>query len=330
MQALSLAPYFHPTTVCVVDDNEAFLRSLSLDLPPTLAFRGFTDPREALEFLNTPVGLAPLADRCARLHMPAGGEAVMHIDFGAIEQEINHPERFRRVSVALVDYAMPAVNGLELCAQLRDPNLRKALLTGVADEKLAVEAFNAGLIHRFIAKQRAGAIEVLLAFIDELQAEYFRQYTARLQSALSLDPPKFLIDPDVATQVRELMARERLVEYYLVNDPPGFLLLRSDGSLVRLIILDRPALDHQWALARRYGAPPALLQQLERGELVGAFTGDSPADYFGEAFPWEEHLIAAERLNGARTWYLGLQRDPAPDIDFDPVRSSYDTFLRSR
>jgi CheY-like chemotaxis protein len=147
---LTLAPYFHPTTVVLVDDNEAFMRSMTLEMPSSIALHGFTDPEDALAFLDEPIDLAPLVDRCFTLDRSHDTDAVIHLNLGLIEQEINYRQRFRRVSAVLVDYAMPSVDGLAFCERMTDPYARRAMLTGVADEKLAVEAFNAGLIHRFI------------------------------------------------------------------------------------------------------------------------------------------------------------------------------------
>ena len=326
---LSLPPYFHPTTVCLVDDNEAFLRSLSLEMPEDLAFRGFTDPQEALERVNRRQELAPLVDRCFTLERQAGSDPVIHLDLGIIEQEINHRERFERVSVMLVDYAMPSLDGIQFCAAVTDPYVRKALLTGVADEKLAVQAFNAGLIHRFIQKQTATAVEQLVGFIRELQLAYFAQYTARLQIALALDPPGFLVDPAIAGRVQRLMAEEDLVEYYLVNDPPGFLMLRADGSVVRLVVAEEREQQAQAELARRHGAPRRITRGLESGRLMALLSGESPEDYFGaDPFPWRDSVAAAERVQGIRAWHVAVFQDPATDIDFDPELCSYDAYLR--
>ncbi len=33
-----IPPYYHPTTVCFIDDNEAFLHSLAIDLPEDSCF----------------------------------------------------------------------------------------------------------------------------------------------------------------------------------------------------------------------------------------------------------------------------------------------------
>jgi CheY-like chemotaxis protein len=323
-----LAPYYHPTTFCIVDDNERFLRSLVLEMPNHLAFRAFSHPEPALDYVNEPIELQPLVDRCYRLERRARGEAVIHFDMSLIEQEISNPQRFRRLSVALIDYAMPSVNGLQFFEQMRDPYTRKAMITGVADEKFAVELFNAGLIHHFIQKQKANDLESLLAHVAEMQQAYFQQYLARLRFTLDLDPPRFLADPEVALYVEQLMAEEQLVEYYLVDDPPGLLLLRSDGSVIRLILLDPAERLAQLAFARSHGAPEAILQGFESGTLIGFFDGDSPANYHGgETFPWPEHVVPAARLPGAATWHVGLVRDPPMDIDFDPGESSYDAYL---
>jgi len=325
-----LAPYYHPTTFCIVDDNERFLRSLLLEMPTHLSFRAFSRPEPALEYVNQPIELKPLVDRCYSLERRSGGESVIHFDLGLIEQEISNPQRFRRLSVALIDYAMPSTNGLQFFERMHDPYTRKAMITGVADEKFAVEVFNAGLIHRFIQKQKANDLESLLGYVADLQQEYFQQYLARLRYTLDLDPPRFLSDLAVARYVEQLMADEHLVEYYLVDDPPGLLLLRSDGSVIRLILLDPGAQQAQLEFARRFAAPEPILQGFEQGTLVGHFNGDTPAHYHGgEPFPWYEYAVPATLLPGTVTWHVGLARDPPIDIDFDPAVASYDAYLAS-
>ncbi len=325
---MSLSPYHHPTTICLVDDNQSFLDSMILEMPSMWACRAFTDPHAAAEFLNQPIGLPPLAERCLSRETSTGSDAVIHIDLGLIEQEVNHPDRFRRISVLVADYAMPSMNGLELCAAARDPHLRKAMLTGVADEKLAVEAFNEGLIHRFIPKHGTSATAIAREYIAELQAEYFEQYTALLQGSLTVGKPGFLTDPDVSQWVEALMRTERLVEYYLVDDPPGLLMLGSDGAMFRAMILDPVELSHQLEIARRYGAPDHIVKVIAERRLAVLLAGDSPADYYGaESFPWEENVCAVGPVGDDGKWFVGVVRDAPVDIDFDPRLSSYDAYL---
>ncbi|HEY5644624.1 MAG TPA: hypothetical protein VIS76_01660 [Pseudomonadales bacterium] len=330
MADISLTPYFHPTTICFVDDNESFLDSLDLELPGGWACRTFSDPEAALSYLNEPTALPPLMDRCFSLQREAG-DALIRLDLGLIEQEISHVDRFRRNSVLVVDYAMPSLDGLELCAGLTDPHIRRAMLTGVADEKLAVEAFNAGLIHRFIPKHGPDPIRTIHRFVNELLRDYFNQYTARLKNTLAIDPPPFLVDPLAAAHVQSLIAEHALVEYYLVDDPPGLLMLKSSGEIWRVAILDQAQVRAQAEHARTFGAPPAVQRRLASGEAIAFLAGLSPEDYFGdEAFPWEEQCQDAVRFPGRHgDWWVAIWRDAPGDVDFDPQIASYDAYLRS-
>jgi len=328
MHNFALTPYFHPTTVCFVDDNASFLRSLELEMPRSWACRLFTDPHEALEFLETPPQLPPLMDRCFTMQRTSS-EAIIRLDLDLIEQEINHVGRFHRNSVVVVDYSMPSLNGLDFCAALTDANLRKAMLTGVADEKLAVAAFNAGLLHRFFPKHSGQSISDIFDFVDSLQQEYFGQYSARLKTALSIDPPKFLTDQTIARYVTDLMQRERLIEYYLAGDPPGLLMLNSSGKIWRLVILDEREMAAQADFAARHSAPESLISSLRSGKRVTCLTGDTPDNYFGdESFDWSDKILNGKKIDGdTGTYFIGIWRDMPGDIDYDPQAASYDAYL---
>ncbi len=330
MPRFALPPYYHPTTVCLIDDNQSFLSSLERSLPAQWPVRSFVDPHRALAFLNQPPALAPLVDRCFAYEQRPGQNPVIHFDPGMIEQEINHIERFSRVSVAVIDYAMPALDGLALSAALTDPYLQRAMLTGVANEKHAVAAFNDRLLDRFSSKQKLSTAEAVTAFVDESRFAYFNQHASRLQSNLSLNPPGFLLVPQIATQVQALMARHALVEYYLVTDPPGLLMLNAAGRLHRLVIADSAELALQAQSAQKMGAPAAVVAALAEGRQLGWFW-DSPSDYFGaEPYPWGEHLLDAAPIPDASGWYMALMVDPPMDIDFDPATRSFDAFLRTQ
>jgi CheY-like chemotaxis protein len=327
MHTFALAPYFHPTTVCFVDDNQAFLDSLELEPPRGWACRTFTDPKTALDYLEQPPALPPLMDRCFSMQR-SEGEAIIRLDLDLVGQEFNHQGRFERTSVLVVDYSMPSMNGLDFCAAVTDPHVRKALLTGVADEKVAVEAFNAGLIHCFIPKQGNEPVERIFDFVDGLQQQYFGQYSARLKSALAIDPPGFLTDRVVADRVGALMRERNLVEYYLSQDPPGLILLDSRGRISRLAILSEAERAVQTRRAAGAGAPPAIVRGLERGSLLTCLEGDAPEDYFGETYPWSEKVQRAMRIDGPTgSYYAALWEDVAADIDYDPATASYDAYL---
>ncbi|MGA1370131.1 MAG: hypothetical protein ACO3Z6_00875 [Pseudomonadales bacterium] len=327
-RAFRLAPYFHPTTFCFVDDNERFLDSLQLELPESMALRVFTQPEEALEFVNRPHGAAPIAERALALDRTGNSTAALHLDLSLIEAELANAERFERISVALVDYAMPSMNAVEFFDRMTDPYTRRAMLTGVADERLAVDLFNEGRLHHFLQKQRAQDIDTLVGYMFDMEHEFFKQSLVRLQLALDLQTSNLFSDPVLAAHVQQLMKEEGLVEYYYVDDPTGFLMLRADGSVVRLVILTPAERAAQIGFAREHDAPAALQRALGRGEILCSSSGDSPSHYYGsESYPWDEFVVPAQALAGSVPWLVGIQHDPPMDIDFDPGRSSYDAYL---
>lgn len=58
------------------------------------------------------------------------------------------------LDMVLSDYEMPGMDGLELLQRIRltQPSVRRVLLTGRADVKVAVRALNEGAVNRFLLK----------------------------------------------------------------------------------------------------------------------------------------------------------------------------------
>jgi|GEM_PF-818643 len=326
-RALALPPYYHPTTVCFIDDNYSFLRSIGIGMPVDSPFLSFLSPEEAIDVVNIPNPLPPLADRCLRMDRSQPANPMIHIDLHALEQEIKEIERFRRISVLLIDYAMPTMTGLQFCELVADSDIKCALLTGVADEKTAVAAFNEGLIDRYIPKAGLSSTDGILPHIESLKRDYFDQYSRRLTSNLDLDPPKFMTDPAVRKTFERIVEEERIIEYFMVSQPFGYLMLRADGSTLRFIVMDAVEQAQNVAFALEHNAPAQIMAQLTGAECIGFFN-ENPADYLGhEPYPWTEMLVPTTRLEGEQAWYVGVLHNPPADVDFDPAVSSYNKFL---
>lgn len=327
-----LYPYYFPTTAVFVDDNPDFLDSLALELPADLAFETYADPRRALDRINEPRVRPPLYQRCftrMQTQSDAGiaSQQVIRLDLSLIEREISVADRFRQVSVVVVDYDMPGMDGLEFCRSVADPQLRKVLFTGVADEKIAVQAFNAGIIDRFIIKNHAEAADEVRRAVAELQGAYFRSISEILRATLMLDPPPFMRDPAVAELCDMLRRRHGFVEYYLVAEPDGFLMLTADGTLHRLVILPDDAIAEQAAQARRWQAPAQIVADLEARRRLGYFYERVEECFDPAEYPWDEYLFPAHAIDGRRTWHWALIEAPPVDIDFDEGSANYLAYL---
>lgn len=319
----SVFPYYHPSTIVIVDDNELFLRALEVDLPTTHNFKLEHDPYEALETLNTRVDTTPLAERCFR---PIESEynPAFHIDMELIQNEITLLDRFRHISVAVIDYSMPSLNGIDLCAQINDPYMKKMLITGVADEEVAVAAFNDGLIDRFVTKQDALELGAILEYVEDLETRYFYGLQDRLKFSLQASRPSFYDNLDFVDLFGDLRVEHDLVEYYVANDPPGFVLLNPDGKAFRLVTASAAELQEQAAYVERHGGPADIVAGLRNRKILGYFYERIETFYDKSEYDWNDYVLPARPID--EQWVCGLSLDPPTDVDFDPSKSSYRCF----
>ncbi|MEY1661091.1 response regulator [Isoalcanivorax beigongshangi] len=332
MSSPRIQPYFHPTTVLMVDDNQRFLDNFSLLLDERLACRFFTSASEALQLINAQARATTLDQRCCRYlrqQEAAAGERTLRLDLTLIEREISNTQRFADISVVVVDYDMPEMNGLAFCQQLKHPRVKKVLLTGVADEKLAVDAFNAGTIHHFLTKQDPDLTGKLNRTLEGLQQRYFSDVSTLLQTTLALDPPDFLHDSRFIDYFHRLLRQHDIVEYYYVEDPDGFLLVSTDGQLQRLLVSSEQSLQRALFSLRSLAPPTDVLKQLSGGKAL-PWLWATPEEFGDEHFDWREFVHPATRVAGEQeTWLCALVDSPPADIEYDWQTSSYRAYLDS-
>ena len=321
-------PYYHPTTVVLLDDNESFLKSFSLQLPEKLSWLTFTSARRCLDYVNATPSRS-LEDVCLSLYRSGkrGNNDLLSMDLTLIEQEIANPERFSNISVLMVDYDMPVMDGLEFCRSIENPRIRKILLTGVADEKIAVSAFNDGLIHRYFQKSAPDIIHRLNSTIAEMQRAYFQDTSRFIQSALAMKSPDFFHDPAFVATFEAITQKYNVVEYYYVEAPRGILMVSEQGALYRLVIFSDQDLEHELFQLRQHQAPASVTGKVSAGSHIPCLwvMPEHPAEL--EEFDWESCLYPARQLRGAQRWRYALIPDPPAYIEYDPESSSYARFL---
>lgn len=325
-----ILPYYYPTTTVLVDDSQRFLQSFTLYLSEDTAYRCFTSASDALAHINLQARKPHLEQRCFswfRAGESSHGDT-FSLDLSLIEQEINDAMRFSTVSVLVVDYDMPEMNGLEMCGKLDDPHIRKILLTGVADERVAVQAFNDGLIDRFLMKNDPDIATKIRQAIEDSQRQYFQRVSAMLQNTLALKSPEFLYNPVFADYFFALQAQRGFVEYYYVESPSGFVLLDERGVLARLLVFSEADLQRSLFALRRYRPPASVMQALSGGQVVSWLWATPDEHSADEPFDWQDHLFQASRISdGRNTWLCALVEDPPADIEFDADSASYGAYL---
>lgn len=325
-----LPVYRYPALTVLIDDSQSFLTSIAYQIDPQLAIKVFHDTQAALKWLNhaylnsinnsDPIRVG-YDDETASFERRNAS-----IELDKIYQIAVKRNRFETPAVLVVDYAMPLMNGIEFCQAIQELPCKKILLTGQADEKIAIEAFNRKLIDRYIKKNAPNSLALLEAEIINLQKEYFSQQTKTLSDLLMRHSYSFLNDPAVEALVKELCSRYQFVEYYLFPNPTGILFFDIHGKATLMVLETKTGLQAQLEVAQDYGAPPQLLDALKKLKLVAFFsdTGGMYTDVVGDE--WLSYCLPAEVCRGRVNYYWALF-DLPPGYLQGPVYS-YEAFLK--
>ena len=326
-----LPVHTHPTLTVLIDDSDSFLKSLAFQLDPALARKTFHDTSAALDWLrhSTRQGETPLHVNFDTQNLPPD-QCNVALDIERIWRISSQPQRFATPSVLVVDYSMPQMNGLEFCQAVRDLPCKKILFTGAADEKVAVNAFNRGLIDRYIKKSDDNALDILEHEIIGLQREFFLQQSDTVRDLLVLHDYQFLQDEAMAAVVLELCNRHGFVEHYIFPNPGGILFFTRDGQARLMVIETERSLHTQYEMARDSDAPQSLLQALLELRVIPYFSdADSDGMYsasIGEN--WFRYCAPPTICRGGETYYWALFDLPAHQLG-QPVLS-YAQFLRTQ
>jgi CheY-like chemotaxis protein len=325
-----MLPFYHPTTIALIDDDDSFLRSFDDLLSRDFVVRRFTNSLHGLNHLVD--GDTAYASGIARLSpftQREGweyDEAARHKGLlsSMVGEVRRNPRRFETVSVAVVDAHMPDVDGMMICRALRRRPVRTVLLTGNASEHLALAAFNDGAIDRFASKHDPEFATLIVQHVRDLQHAYFRRVTLPALEALQANALHFILDSAFVRYFDKLVVAEKIVEYYVRNDPPGVDLIKSDGRTVRLIVRDRQTAQAHARSARAAHADAAMVAAMERGEILTLFPGETGS--FEPRFRDDWHRYASAAQGVGETWLAAVL--PCHDTPADAPRNfvSFDEF----
>ena len=304
--------FYYPTQVILVDDDPDFLDAVSLILPRDLSYRLFQSARQALTHINSAQQHAELIRRVYSSYKtgPFDSDTLTHIEINELYKEIYNVQRFNTPSVVVVDYSMPSMNGLEFCASLTNPYIKRILLTGQADTELAVQAFNAGLIDQFISKKDHDLEQKLRSSIAALQQQYFsKSFKLITDPVIANSQSRFINNPDFIAYFNKLRSRHKFIEYYLIDEPySGFAFLNAKGGLAILLILPQLNLEEHIRQCTVVGAPQQLLDALRKGDLIPLFNVSDDNENLKKilAKDWRKYYTTAKKICDQAPYYCAL------------------------
>jgi CheY-like chemotaxis protein len=227
---LSFPLYRRPGGVVFLDDDRDYLEMLAEVMPPDWYVRLLLRPVACIELLQQELPQWEADDWAQQEIVNRWRQGASLIPQILQYWRDDSTARFALTQVCVVDYSMPAMSGLRVLSALTGWPGSRILLTGRADEQLAVSAFNRGLINQFIAKQSA---EIRLRLTDAIRdqrhlAQARHQQTWR--TTLSRAQLAMLCDPAIMQALENLARRQGWIEHIVTGAPFGVLALDPKGG----------------------------------------------------------------------------------------------------
>jgi CheY-like chemotaxis protein len=257
----------YPGTVAFLDDERHFLDGLSVAVPEDFVCQFFQKPQRCIDFL---LGQVPAwqSQKLAMAQLVGRSEVPGALLEGLVGGLYASHARFELTTVLVVDFQMPAMNGLTVLDQLKSWPGKRVMLTGQADEQLAVDAFNRGLIDHFIPKHAPDSLDRLATVVSVLRCEGADQCGEALKLKLTPAQQVLLADPAFALAVNVQAKAAGWVEHAIVPEPFGVLGVTAEGKIQWLQLETEPSLQELAEILNDAGHTQSLVDQVRAGAVL--------------------------------------------------------------
>lgn len=302
---------YFPTRVVIVEDDYYYLNTIIQRLDKSKRdFMGFAEAKDAIDYLNDIYKPDYYLNRYISLvEEPAYENRTVNLAIYNIHNEVYNKERFKQISTLVIDYEMPYMNGLEICKIIKDPYIQKVLLTGMADESIAIQAFNDGIIDYYIRKDDPRLAERMEEVLNKAQENYFKLISTNVTKLIIGKDwrPSALQDPMYQHLIKDIIKKYDIVEYYILETAGSYLFMDASGRSYGLFIADDEAMNTmvREAFYPANNVSAKVIEMLRKREKILCYY-----DRYSITLPhinfWEKYLYPANKLEGRTTYYWAL------------------------
>lgn len=326
--------YRRSGSLIFLDDDVDYLEMLGMVVPASLQVELFSRPTAFL---------ARMDEEPARWEADAGLQLQLierwRMGHPLLPQVLRYwssnPARYQLAQTCVVDFAMPGIDGLKVLDSLLDWPGSRILLTGQADDQLAIKAFNKGLIDQFIPKQTADIAGRLLTTIIKLAEMAHPRLNTVWRTALQSHHQAMLEAPSVAATLHA-MVQEQWIEYVVLGEPFGLLGLTAEGQCDWLQLEPTAGLKDVGDLARSAGLGFDTVRGIQEGVLLPAVELHQQLGLSGPIRTEKAFAIGDNGLLIGAQFRLGDADLPQPIypyrhfLDMQGLRTIQDTWVPTR
>lgn len=223
---------YFPPTVIIVDDNEAFLHNFGMELGSRYSGKLETY-KDSLEAANILIKRETIFKNYRDYLVEIKSDKIdsdnrlTEVDYEAIAHLTFDKSKFNEPAVVIIDYAMPKLNGIKFCEKINNLQCLKIMLTGEADYKIAVGAFNSGIIDRFVLKDVDNVYQEVACSIEDAITQYFLKLSTYFHHG---DVGIYGCYEYIKTFHR-WKTEKSIVEYYVISGDGSILGVNDKGDL---------------------------------------------------------------------------------------------------
>ncbi|MBX3611591.1 MAG: response regulator [Hydrogenophaga sp.] len=266
--ALTLSLFQRPGAVLFLDDDPDYLEMLGMVVPGQTQVELYARPSGFLARMQAEPAHweADAAQQLQMIERWRQGQALIP---QILRYWAARPERYRLAKICVVDYAMPGTDGLSVFNTLLDWPGSRVLLTGQADEQIAIQAFNNGLIDQFVPKQATDITRHLLGVLKRLAQAPHPRLNTMWRGVLRPHQVSLLQIPSVAQWLRDY-THHHWVEYVVIGEPFGLLGIDADGGVQWLQLEPAASLGDLAELAASAALGMDVVQAIREGRRLAA------------------------------------------------------------
>ena len=260
---MNLSLFQAPGTIAFLDDDPSYLDMLAMVLPRHWHARFFLRPQSCIHHLQQDIAQWDddlwLQQQIVSRWQEGNAALVPQIlDYWS------RTDRYALTRICVVDYSMPAMNGLQVLEKLEDWRGSRLLLTGQADEQIAVKAFNYGLIEHFLPKQTPNISQRLMDAIQRLQGSTSNRQSPLWRATLNQRQFTLLRSPSISPALADIVSK-RWMEHVVIGSPFGIIGRDTQGNTSWLQLEPSSGLDELAELAESVGMDATTVGEIQLG-----------------------------------------------------------------